>query len=136
MKYTTALFVICAGAAQAQALTGKEFDSLSRGTTMHFTENGQFYGSEQFFFGQRTAWRADDGRCVNGKWTFEAPAICFRYDDGSGPFCWVIEGDAEALTITSTTRKDGQPPLMLRLSGQDKSEILCTGPLFGVSFQP
>ncbi len=136
MKYAAAIFVICAGAAHAQALTGKEFDTLSRGTTMHFTDNGQYYGSEQFFLGQRTVWRADDGRCVNGKWTYEAPAICFIYDDGSGPFCWVIEGNAEALTVTSTTQEGGQPPLMLTMSGQDKSEILCTGPLFGVSFRP
>lgn len=136
MKYIIVLFAICAGAAQAQPLTGKEFDTLSRGTTMHFTENGVFYGSEQFFSDQRTVWRADDGRCVNGKWTYEEPAICFRYDDGSGPSCWVIEGDANALSVTSTTRQEGRPPLLLMLSGQDRSEILCTGPLFGVAFRP
>ncbi|NOR60932.1 MAG: hypothetical protein GQ535_00365 [Rhodobacteraceae bacterium] len=136
MKLAIALFTLLAGATSAQSLTGKEFDTLSRGSTMHFTNSGQFYGSEQFFFGQRTVWRADDGRCINGKWAYEAPAICFVYDDGSGPFCWVIEGNAEQLTVTSTRNDAGEPPLVLTLSGQDKSEILCTGPLFGVSFQP
>ncbi|HIP22544.1 MAG TPA: hypothetical protein EYG79_02940 [Rhodobacteraceae bacterium] len=136
MKLAAALFTLFAGAASAQPLTGKEFDALSRGSTMHFTADGQFYGSEQFFFGQRTVWRSEDGRCVNGKWAYEAPAICFVYDDGSGPFCWTIEGDAEHLTVTSTSNDEGEPPLALTLSGQDKSEILCTGPLFGVSFQP
>ncbi len=136
MKLAAAFFVLSAGLASAQALTGKEFDALSRGTTMHFTNDGQFYGSEQFFSGQRTVWRANDGRCVNGKWTYEAPAICFIYDDGSGPFCWEIEGDVDNLTVTSTSSNDGQPPLVLTLSGQDKSNILCTGPLFGVAFRP
>lgn len=136
MKIIAALMLLAASAASAQTLTGKAFDALSRGTTMHFTDNGQFYGSEQFFTGQRTVWRADDGRCVNGKWTYEAPAICFIYDDASGPFCWEIEGDAENLTVTSTRKDNGTPPLVLTLSGQDKSEILCTGPLFGVSFRP
>lgn len=136
MKAAITLFLIAASAASAQPLTGKEFGALSRGTTMHFTDSGQFYGSEQFFLGQRTVWRADDGSCVNGKWSYEAPAICFIYDDASGPYCWTIEGDAENLTVTSTRIDEGEPPLVLTLSGQDKSEILCTGPLFGVSFQP
>ena len=136
MKLSAAVFLLSAGFASAQPLTGKEFDALSRGTTMHFSNNGQFYGSEQFFAGQRTVWRADDGRCVNGKWTYEPPAICFVYDDGSGPFCWEIAGDAENLTVTSTRSDDGQPPLVLTLTGQDKSDILCTGPLFGVAFRP
>ena len=136
MKTAIALCLIFASAASAQILTGDAFDALSRGTTMHFTDNGRFYGSEQFFHGQRTVWRADDGSCVNGKWSYEAPAICFVYDDASGPFCWKVEGDAEHLTVTSTRNADGQPPLVLTLSSQDKSEILCTGPLFGVSFQP
>ena len=136
MKQLVALIIMFAGAAPAQTLNGKEFDSLSLGSTMHFTAYGAFYGSEQFFLGQRTVWRADDGRCVNGKWTYEAPAICFVYDDGSGPYCWTIEGNAEQLTVTSTRNEEGEPPLVLSLSGQDKSEILCTGPLFGVSFQP
>jgi len=136
MKLALAFLALLAGTAAAQTLTGKEFDTLSRGTTMHFTDNGQFYGSEQFFAGQRTVWRAEDGRCVNGKWTYEAPAICFVYDDGSGPFCWIVQGNADALTVTSTNNAPDEPPLVLTLSGQDKSEILCTGPLFGVSFQP
>ncbi len=127
--------IFCASAAVAQPMTGKAFDALSRGTTMHFTADEQFYGSEQFFAGQRTVWRAEDGRCINGKWTYQAPAICFVYDDGSGPFCWEIEGDAQDLTVTSTRNEDGEPPLVLRLSRQDKASILCTGPLFGVAFR-
>ncbi len=135
MRPLIALLLITS-AAQAQPLTGKQFDALSRGTTMHFTANGQFYGSEQFFSNQRTVWRAEDGRCVNGKWTYEAPAICFVYDDSSGPFCWEIEGNADDLTVTSTESQAGAPPLVLELSAQNKVPILCTGPLFGVRFRP
>ena len=136
MKALITLFALLSCAANAQTLTGKEFDALSRGTTMHFTNQGLFFGSEQFFAGQRTAWRADDGRCVNGKWAYRAPAICFDYDDGSGPSCWTIEGNADGLTVTSTRTNDGEPPLVLTLSHQDKSDIVCTGPLFGVAFSP
>ncbi len=126
------LFVGATHMATAQTLTGPEFDALSRGTTMHFSANGQYFGSEQFFSGQRTVWRADDGSCVNGKWTYEPPAICFVYDDGSGPFCWTVAQDGDNITVTSTNSIDGAPPLVLELSGQDTQQILCTGPLFGV----
>jgi len=136
MKKLAAFFCFAASTAAAQPMTGKAFDTLSRGTTMHFTADGQPYGSEQFFTGQRTVWRADDGRCINGKWAYEAPAICFVYDDSSGPFCWNIEGDAQALTVTSTRNDEGEAPLVLRMSKQDKVPILCTGPLFGVAFRP
>ena len=136
MKIWMALFALAAGASHAQTLTGKEFDALSRGTTMHFTESGAFYGSEQFFSNRRTVWRAEDGRCVNGKWTYEAPAICFVYDDGSGPFCWKIQGDAQNLTVTSTRSQADAVPLVLELSRQDRQPVLCTGPLFGVAFRP
>ncbi len=136
MRVLAMLAVLAAGSAGAEPLTGKAFDALSRGTTLHFTADGQPFGSEQFFDGQRTVWRAEDGRCINGKWRYEAPAICFVYDDGSGPFCWVMEGDARSLTATSTRDPEGEAPLVLQLAGQDRSEILCTGPLFGVAFRP
>ena len=136
MRALATILCFAASGATAEPLTGKAFDALSRGTTMHFMADGQPYGSEQFFADHRTVWRDDDGRCINGKWTYEPPAICFVYDDGSGPFCWEIEGDARALTVTSTRNTEGEPPLVLRLSGQDKVPILCTGPLFGVSFEP
>ena len=136
MRIFAFLLTMLASSASAQLFTGKEFDALSRGTTLHFTNQGLFYGAEQFFAGQRTVWRAEDGRCVNGKWSYRAPAICFQYDDGSGPFCWTIEGPADEITVTSTRNNDGEPPVVLMLSHQDKSDIVCTGPLFGVSFTP
>jgi len=133
MKYISLIFLIIASSASAQQrLTGKEFDARSRGTTMYFTENGQFYGAEQFFPGRRTVWRAEDGTCVNGKWTEINGDICFFYDNGDGPHCWRIVEEDAGLTVTSTRSNDGLPPVALELSGQDTTPILCTGPLFGV----
>lgn len=132
MKYVAAAFLFATTTASAEMLTGEAFDQLSRGTTMHFTANGFPYGSEQFFSDRRTVWRADDGRCVNGKWSYKAPEICFIYDDGSGPFCWMITLEAGTMQVTSANADEGEAPLVLELSGQDKQPIYCTGPLFGV----
>ena len=132
MKLLIAALLMLATAPSAEILTGKQFDALTRDTTMHFSADGQYFGSEQFFSGRRTVWRAEDGRCVNGKWDYQAPAICFIYDDGSGPFCWTVEKQGREVTVTSTNAVEDSPPLALELTSQDTQPILCTGPLFGV----
>lgn len=136
MKGLVAALLLATSGAMAQPMTGDEFDALSHGFTLHFTEGARPYGSEQFFSNHRTVWRAEDGRCVNGKWSYTAPEICFVYDDGSGPFCWVVVEDSLGVTVTSTRTPKGEPPLVLRLSGQDHEPVRCTGPLFGVAFRP
>jgi len=115
-----------------QILDGEAFDNLSRDTTMYFTDNGLFFGSEQFLPDRRTVWRAEDGSCVNGKWAEVDGDICFVYDNGDGPHCWEIVTDGEDMTVTSTNGTAEFPPLVLELSGQDTRPILCTGPAFGV----
>ena len=131
----TAIFIaaLWAGGAQAQqVLTGPEFDEISRGTTMYFSENGLFYGAEQFLPNNRSVWRAEDGTCVNGKWAEVDGSICFVYDNGDGLHCWEIAASEQGMTVTSTTGPKDAPALVLDLTGQDNKPILCTGPKFGV----
>lgn len=135
MRFAVVSIVILAfmaNTAQAQKnLTGDEFDELSLDSTMYFTENGMFYGAEQFLPDRRTVWRAEDGTCVNGEWAEVEGDICFMYDNGSVAACWQIVATDQGLTITSANNF-GQSPTVLQLSGQDTSPILCTGPKFGV----
>ncbi|MCF6272033.1 MAG: hypothetical protein L3J37_02420 [Rhodobacteraceae bacterium] len=137
MKKLVFLMAFWAGATQAQViLNAEDFDTLSQGTTMYFSENGRFYGAEQFLPDRRSVWRAEDGSCVNGKWYQLDRDICFLYDNEDSPHCWEITTSADGLTVTSTTENPsatpGVPPLVLKLSGQDRKPILCTGPRFGV----
>lgn len=130
MRTLGLLLALWAGSAHAQqALNGEGFDDLSLGTTMYFTENGLFYGAEQFLPDHRSVWRAEDGTCINGKWAEVDGGICFMYDNGDGPHCWEILVSETGTTVTSTT---GDPPLVLELSNQDTKPILCTAPAFGV----
>jgi len=133
MKKLLAMLVLAAGGAQAQqVLSGDEFDTLSRGTTMYFTANGAFYGAEQFLPDRRTVWRAQDGSCVNGQWVVIDRDICFYYDGEDRAFCWQITSSDSGISVTSTQNTPGEPPLVLKLAGQDTVPILCTGPRFGV----
>lgn len=133
MKYVILAASLWAGVSHAQqVMSGDAFDDISRGTTMYFTADGLFYGSEQFLPDRRSVWRAEDGTCVNGKWAEVDASICFIYDNGDGPHCWNITTNGPEMTITSTTITPDQPPLVLKLSGQDTVPIICTGPAFGV----
>jgi len=133
MKKLLFIAIFWAGTAQAQqVLNGEAFDALSQGTTMYFSNNGQYYGSEQFLPNRRSVWRAQDGSCVNGKWAEVDGNICFLYDNDNGPHCWEVLQTDSGLTITSANGPPGVPPLVLELSGQDTTPIVCTGPKFGV----
>lgn len=135
MKFLPFIAFLAAGSAQAlPAMSGKEFEALSQGTTMYFTEEGEFFGAEQFFSDRRTVWRAQDGTCVNGKWTENDEDICFFYDNGDGPHCWRVVQSELGISVISTSNADGLPPTILDLSRQDTTPILCTGPLFGVRY--
>ncbi len=131
IKPAFALAFIASGAQAQKTLTGEEFDALSLNSTLYFTENGVFYGAEQYLPDRRTIWRAEDGTCVNGEWAEVEGDICFMYDNGSVAACWQIVATEQGLTITSANNF-GQPPTVLELSGQDTTPILCVGPKFGV----
>lgn len=132
MKRAVLIALAMASSASAQVLDGAGFDAFSRGTTLYFEDSGQFFGAEHFFSDHRTVWRSNDGTCVNGKWAYINQEICFIYDNGDGPFCWIMERTARGLSATSRNNAEGEPPLVLDLSGQDHVPIQCTGPLFGV----
>ena len=132
MKLAALFWLGIATASAAQPMDGESFDAFSRGTTLYFADHGQFFGSEQFFSGHRTVWRSNDGTCINGKWAEINREICFVYDNGSGPFCWAVEEGDSGITVTSRNAPDGEPPLVLELTKQNKAPIRCTGPLFGV----
>ena len=130
MKTLALIALIFTTAAHAQTrMSGAELRVVRFQREFEALLNGQFYGAEQFLPDRRSVWRAEDGTCVNGKWNEEKGSLCFLYDNGDGPYCWDITGSIEDMTITSTT---GPDPLVLKLSAQDTTPIICTGPAFGV----
>ncbi|MBL4805856.1 MAG: hypothetical protein JKY31_01045 [Rhodobacteraceae bacterium] len=134
MKITPLIaFLAFSNAALAQnVMPIEEFESYATGTTLYFTMDGLRYGSEQFLEGRRTVWRAEDGSCVNGKWTEINGGICFLYDGRSAMHCWTLTREDGIISIQSLTETGEPGNTTLEIGSQDSVPIICTGPSVGV----
>ncbi|MCP1169805.1 hypothetical protein NHG85_14920 [Limimaricola sp. ASW11-118] len=77
------------GAAQErEPLGAEEFEARVVGRTLTYHSRGAPYGMERYGPDRQVTWSFLDGRCLDGTWYPEADAICFAYEDGTGPECW------------------------------------------------
>ena len=83
--------MLCAGAiasdSDATLLDETAFRALVEGRTVHYTLDGEFYGSESFPGGEQAIWRDPGGACEEGVWRAYGLDLCFRYDRVS---CWRV----------------------------------------------
>ncbi|MEJ6708178.1 MAG: hypothetical protein QNK92_05090 [Amylibacter sp.] len=92
-NFITTLFLFFALTANAQEnsetiVTAEEFQSLSQGKTMYFSQNGFFFGAEQFYNRRRSLWQNNAKECLDGEWYVKEDFICFNYDLDTDPSCW------------------------------------------------
>lgn len=69
-------------------LSMTEFQRLSEGKTMYFSQDGFFFGAEQFYTRRRSLWQNSARECLDGEWYPSADYICFNYGLDSDPSCW------------------------------------------------
>ncbi|MEO1549135.1 MAG: hypothetical protein AAFR93_01750 [Pseudomonadota bacterium] len=123
---------LCAHGTRAETvITGDAFEEMSTGKVMRFSQDGAYYGAEQFYEGRRSTWQYADGSCVDGIWYEEPGAICFDYEDASPAQCWVFaqrEGGFFARLRGSAATAPGQ----LELFSIDETPLTCAGPDLGV----
>ena len=84
----TIAFALALPAGAETIVSPSEFEALSRGKTMYFSRNGQFYGAEQFYQSRRSLWQYTDGECSDGEWFARGDMVCFVYDHDPTPQCW------------------------------------------------
>ena len=118
------------GAAHAQdPLTADQFDALTLGRTMTWSEFGRVYGVEQYLPDRRVRWTFLGDVCDTGHWYPQGTAICFQYDTNPGPVCWEISETATGLAAHLV----GDPPDIAPVQIVDTTEPLaCFGPEVGV----
>jgi hypothetical protein len=95
-----------------EPLDGEVFEKLVEGRTLTYAiDGGPVSQVERFHPGRRVTWAADGGECLEGRWfpagPEEAPQICFVYENGSGPFCFLFYRDGDAIL---STKPDGSEP--------------------------
>lgn len=69
-------------------VTAQEFQRLSQGKTMYFSQDGFFFGAEQFYSRRRSLWQNNAKECLDGEWFVKEDFICFNYSLDIDPACW------------------------------------------------
>jgi len=112
-------------------ITAEEFDAYTRDRTLIYSVDGAPYGIEQHFEDRRVRWAALGDDCHDGRWYPEGPAICFVYEDGLGPQCWLFFRNGDGLSATVVD--DGEAPdRALYETRISDAPLLCPGPRVGV----
>lgn len=111
------------------ALTAEQFDAYVTGKTLFWSFEGQAWGAEEYLPGRLVQWASQPGECQIGRWYEEAGQICFRYDGGGAPSCWIFRATITGLTADLQGPKG---PFLLQEAGQTDDGLDCPGPEVGV----
>lgn len=129
MRSALALLLVASPVFADPPLTADEFDALTQGRTMTWSEFGTVYGVEQYLPGRKVRWTFVGDDCKDGSWYPEGPAICFLYDDNPDPKCWEITRSGSDLLARFT----GNPPETAPVVVTETTETMaCFGPKVGV----
>lgn len=109
-------------------VTADEFDALTLGRSMSWSESGMVYGLEQYLPGRRVRWAAVGEDCMLGHWYADGPAICFKYETDVEPDCWIITRSATGFDALYTTNPPGTPPVAV---AETPDPPACPGPEVG-----
>lgn len=121
--------VLALPALAADPMTGAEFEAYTAGKTLLYSsEGGEPYGGEEYLPGHKVRWSLLDGHCVDGSWYEDGPAICFTYDDGTDPSCWVFYTRPRGLEA----HLQGDTQHLLYSTGEAAEPLFCLGPEVGV----
>lgn len=127
------LLALCLLASPALAdpppLTAEDFDALTLGRTMTWSEFGSVYGVEQYLPGRKVRWTIVGDDCKTGHWYPEGDAICFLYEDDLAPDCWKITPSGSALLARYTTSPPDTAPVVVT---ETTEPLACFGPEVGV----
>lgn len=105
-------------AADEAVVSPEDFRDLVKGRTVHYTLDGEYYGSEQFYGDDQATWQNPGGSCEHGHWWEAQAELCFRYGNVS---CWKVYesgGDRHAVSRSG---------LRVEIEGIDDRPLLCEG---------
>ena len=129
MRALLTLFLTAAPALADPLLTAEEFDALTLGRTMTWSEFGTAYGVEQYLPDRKVRWTYTGDECKTGNWYQDGSAICFQYEGDITPDCWEITRSGPDLLARYTTDPPGTDPVIVT---ETTVPLACFGPEVGV----
>jgi hypothetical protein len=129
MSRVAFVFLLLTGPVHADpALTAEEFDALTLGRTMTWSEFGQVYGVERYLPDRRVRWTVLGDDCLAGHWYMAGDAICFVYEDDPTPACWTVTLDGAGMLARLTTNPPDAEPVVVT---ETTEPMACFGPEVG-----
>jgi hypothetical protein len=128
--FFTTVFGLLSGVLMAGSpLDGAAFDRYTQGKTLFFGFDGTSYGVERYLPNRRVIWSFLDGKCQEGVWYEDGEHICFLYENGPEPQCWIFSLGNDGLIA-----QFGNDALQTELyEAHDLGEeMICHGPDVGV----
>lgn len=125
------LVVGYAGLAMADdtPLTADQFDALTQGKTIIYSQDGIPYGTEEYRPGRTVVWAFTDSECREGNWFPQDDQICFDYHDGTPLQCWTFFNTADGLMARFQGDDISTP---LAALSQSDTPLNCPAPDVGV----
>ena len=129
MSTLLALAILATPATAETLISPSEFQQMSEGKTLYFSQNGQYYGAEQYYTRREAIWQFSNGECQHGRWFPHGDLICFVYEDSLEPICWNFLRREDG---TLAARVDGaDDEFDLILDRTDTEPLECKGPSIG-----
>ncbi|MEO0361454.1 MAG: hypothetical protein AAF322_10100 [Pseudomonadota bacterium] len=105
-------------------MNGDAFRDYAEGWTLFFeTEDGDYFGAEQYFPNNQTLWMPRGGACTPGVWAEDQDRICFLYEVGIS--CWRLFHDGDDGMRAVNDDGGGAPPTRIRVSRKEREPLLC-----------
>lgn len=125
-----ALIFLAAPVWAEEPMTAEAFEAHVAGRTLTYAEGGHVWGREQYLPGRKVLWAFEGQACKRGYWWQEPTgAICFAYDDGGAPDCWLFYDRGATIAARSLEDPEGTE---LSEMAESPTPLLCPGPEVGV----
>lgn len=128
MRLVLALLLAATPALAEPPLTAEDFDALTLGRTMTWSEQGTVYGAEKYLPGRKVRWTFLGDECTDGSWYAQGDGICFQYKGKDAPVCWKITRSGPDLLAQLTASPPDAPPVVV---SETREEMACFGPKVG-----
>jgi hypothetical protein len=90
-KATLAAALLAAFPALAETpMTGDEFEAHVGTSTLTYDYGDGVFGIEEYLPGRKVRWAFEADNCLVGTWYEKGDQICFTYDNGGEPACWLF----------------------------------------------
>lgn len=128
MRAALLAFLLASPALAEAPLSAQDFDALTLGRTMTWSEFGQAYGVEQYLPDRQVRWTVLGDDCKLGHWYPEGQMICFQYEDDPEPDCWTITAAGPDLHARYAGTGPDSAPVVV---SETTDPLACFGPKVG-----